>query len=239
MTQPPPAAHHLRRRVDAVARVMGGEPADAVAADLGVPPRVVDGWAKEFCRAGETRLRQLPDNGFERALTAAEKLVPLATLLSVVIAAALFVKGERKEAADRAQADASARQTRIRDAYTKLDDKYLDYVKLCLDHPDLDAFDTPLPLPHPPPTPQQRREEAMVLSVLLSVLERSYLMYAAPTDDFERAQWAAWSAYTRAWSARPNFRGEWAQSRGEFDAGFAAYVDGLVAETSATTRAAR
>ncbi len=225
---PPPHPHHLRRRVDAVARVLAGEPTDAVAAELGVPPRAVDAWAKEFCRAGETRLRQLPDNGLERALIAAEKLVPLATLLSVVIAAVLFVQGQRREAADRARSDALARESRVRDAYTGLDDKYLDYAKLCLDHPDLDVFDAPMANP-PPATPERRRREGMVLSVLLGMLERAYLMYADPRDDFERNQWAAWSAYARAWSARPNFRAEWADDRAEFDAGFTAYLDGLVA----------
>ena len=231
-----PPHTHLRRRVDAVARVLAGEPVEAVAAELGVPPRQLDGWAKEFCRAGETRLRQLPDNGFERALTGAEKLVPLATLLSVLIAAVLFVQGQRREAADRARSDALARESRVRDAYTGLDDKYLDYAKLCLDHPDLDVFDTPLPNP-PPPTPERRRRESMVLAVLFSMLERAYLMYADPRDDFERNQWAAWSAYTRMWSARGNFRAEWAVGRDQFDPNFAGYVDRLVAAPpGATTR---
>ena len=236
-TVPPPtpsadasARHgpHLRRRVDAVARVLAGEPTDVVAADVGVPPRALDGWAKEFCRAGETRLRQLPDNAFERTLVGAEKLVPLATLLSVLIAAVLFVQGQRKEAADHARSDALAREARVRDDYAALDDKYLDYAKLCLDHPDLDVADAPM-LPPPPATPERRRREGMVLSVLFSLLERAYLMYAGPADDFGRNQWAAWSAYARAWSARPNFRAEWATSRTEFDPAFTAYVDGLVA----------
>ena len=222
MTQPPPhAGPHLRRRVDAVARVLAGEPAEAVAAELGVTARAVDAWAKEFCRAGETRLRQLPDNWFERTLVGAEKLVPLATLLSVVIAAVLFVQGQRHN-------DALAREARVRDAYAALDDKYLDYVKLCLDHPDLDVFDTPLVRPAPP-TDRQRRQEAMVLSVLTSLFERAYLMYADPADAFERDQWTAWSAYLRAWAGRPNFRAEWATSRTEFDPAFSAYVDRLVA----------
>ena len=135
---------HLRRRVHAVTRVLGGEPVEAVAQELGVTPRDVDAWAKEFCRAGEIRLRQLPDNWFERVVTGAEKLVPLATLLSVVIAAVLFVQGQRKATAETARANALARESRVRDAYTALDDKYIQYVELCLQNKDLDVFDTPL-----------------------------------------------------------------------------------------------
>jgi hypothetical protein len=233
----PTSSPHLPRRVDAVARVLAGEPMDAVAEELGVPARTLDAWVKEFSRAGETRLRQLPDNWVDRTLSPFEKLVPLATLLSVLIAVVLFVQGQRKEAAERAHADALAQETRVRDAYTALDDRYLDYVKLCLDHPDLDTFDTPLAHP-PPPTPDRQRREAMVLSVLTSVLERAYLMFGSGTDPFEQAQWAAWAAYIRAWAARQNFRAEWAVSRTEYDAGFAAYVDTVVAATPATTRPA-
>ncbi len=240
-TPPPPlspslpvGAPHLRRRVEAVGRVLAGEPAEAVAAELGVSPAALDAWAKAFHRAGETRLRQLPDNVVERWLTAAEKLVPLATLVGVVITAVLFVQGQRREAAARAGADATAREARVRDAYSALDDKYRDYVKLCLDHPDLDVFDTPLADP-PPVTPDRRRREAMVLSVLFSMLEQAYLMYGDPRDDFERTQWAAWSAYARAWSGRPNFRAEWAVGRAEFDAGFAAYLDGAIAQSPPPT----
>ena len=123
----------------------------------------------------------------------------------------------------------------MRDNYAALVGRYIDYVKLCLDHADLDVFDTPIARPEPP-TPQQRREEGMVLSVLLSVLERAYLMYGDPRDDFERAQWTAWSAYIRAWAPRANFRSEWALGRGEYDAAFAAYMDGLIATTQPTSR---
>jgi hypothetical protein len=241
---PRPARHapHLRRRVDAVARLLAGEPVETIAEELGVTPRTVDAWAKEFCRAGETRLRQLPDNGFERLVTAAEKLVPLATLLSVVIAAVLFVQGQRKEAAERAQeavarahADATAREARVRDDYTALDDKYIEFVKLCLDHKDLDVFDTPL-VRAEPPTADQRRQEAMVIAILQSILERAYLMYGDPNDAFERNQWSAWSAYMKAWSARDNFRAEWSQNRTEFDPAFAAYMDAQIAATPPSTR---
>ena len=47
-------------------------------------------------------------------------------------------------------------------------------------------------------------------------------------DEFERNQWAAWSAYMSAWSSRTNFQAEWANSRKEFDPNFASYIDGLM-----------
>jgi hypothetical protein len=222
---------NLKHRMDAVTRLLRGEEAAEVARELNVPVRQVDQWAREYCRAGEMRLRQLPENWVERCLTAMEKLVPLATLVSVLLAVTLFFQGQHKEAIEQAKAAAQDRESRVRDAYTALDDKYLDYVKLCLDHPDLDVFDTPML--HPvPPTPEQHRRESMMLSTLLSILERAYLMYSTPDDAFEKKQWAAWTAYMKAWAVRTNFREEWANSRKEFDADFAAYLDNLIQTAS-------
>ncbi len=228
-------APHLRRRVHAVTRVLSGEPVETVAEELGVTPREVDAWAKEFCRAGEIRLRQLPDNWFERLVTGAEKLVPLATLLSVLIAAVLFVQGQRKATAETARANALARESRVRDAYAALDDKYIQYVELCLQNKDLDVFDTPLAR-SAPATADQRRREAMLFAILQSILERAYLMFGDPDDGFERGQWSGWQTYMKAWSARENFRSEWAVGRDEFDPGFTKYMDDLIAATPAATR---
>jgi hypothetical protein len=220
-------APSLKHRMDAVARLMRGDELEEISRDIGASVRQIEQWGKEFCRAGEMRLRQLPDNWMERCLTGAEKLVPIATLVSVLLAVTLFIEGQRKEAAEHVRAAVQERELRVRDSYSALDDKYLDYVKLCLDHPDLDVFDTPM-ANSPPRTAEQRRRESMILSTLLSILERAYLMYNSPKDDFEGNQWAAWSAYMVAWSSRANFQSEWAESKKEFDPNFAKYIDGLI-----------
>jgi hypothetical protein len=217
----------LRHRIDAAMRVLAGENPDAIAAEHEISVAIVEQWCKEFCRAGEQRLRQLPENWIERLVTAAEKLVPIATLISVLLAVTLFVQGQRKEAAERSRQAVLERETRIRDAYTSLDDKYIDYVRLCLQQPDLDVYDVPIARPGPP-TPEQLRRESMVLSILDSVLERAFLMYSNPNDEFERDQWSAWSAYIASWTGRANFRAEWARDRTQFDPRFTAYVDGII-----------
>ena len=222
-----PIVHTLKIRTDAVTRLLMGEDLAKLAEELKIDPRQLEQWAKEFCRAGEMRLRLLPDNWVERWLSISEKLVPIATLVSVLLAVTLFVQGQHKEAVQNARAATLERETRVRDNYTALDDRYLDYVKVCLEHPDLDVFDTPME--HPPVlTAEQRRREKMVLSILLSIMERAYLMYCTPSDGFEKNQWAAWTAYIKMWSARENFRSEWTDSRSQFDANFATYVDELM-----------
>ncbi|MBV8781030.1 MAG: hypothetical protein JO353_06505 [Phycisphaerae bacterium] len=223
---------NLHHRTDAATRALAGESAADIASELGVNTADVELWAKEFCKAGQQRLRQMPDNFMERCITASEKLVPLATLLSVVIAVTLFIQGQRKEMSEHARLAALEREARVRDAYTSLDDRYIDYVKQCLANPDLDVYDVPR-ASNAPITPDQQRRESMMLSILDSVLERAYLMYANPTDDFERNQWTAWSAYMASWSGRANFRTEWARDRLQFDPSFSGYIDSLI-HTSTT-----
>ena len=212
-----------------------GEDLNALCAELQIPPKRLEQWAKEFCRAGEMRLRLLPDNWLERWLNVAEKLVPIATLVSVLLAVTLFVQGQRKENTANARAMIVERESRVRDAYTALDDRYLDYVKVCLKHSDLDVFDTPL-VRSAPATAKQARKESMVLSMLQSILERAYLMYCTPNDSFERNQWTAWAAYMKDWAGRDNFREEWTKNRKLFDVNFASYVDGLIRDTAPSTR---
>jgi hypothetical protein len=237
-TNDPQSVHlSVKQRSHAVSRLLHGEDAHVIAEELEITPRELEAWAREFCRAGEMRLRQLPDNLLERCLTAAEKLVPLATLISVLLAVTLFIQGQRKEAVNRAHAEAMERESRVRDAYAALDDKYLDYVKVCLDHPDLDVFDTPM-VRKAPPTVEQQRQESMVLAMLTSMLERAYLMYSSPDDTFERNQWSAWSAYMSDWARRDNFRSEWTKSKTEFDPNFAAYIDSLI-QSGPTTRSTK
>ncbi|HWE97289.1 MAG TPA: hypothetical protein VG269_25240 [Tepidisphaeraceae bacterium] len=83
------------------------------------------------------------------------------------------------------------------------------------------------------PSPDVRRREGMMFAILISVLERSYLMYRDQTDPFKREQWAGWEAYIVNWLKRPNFVEEWQRTKKEFDADFARYMDGLIARKKA------
>ena len=86
-----------------------------------------------------------------------ERLVPLATLISVAIAVALFVQGQQRDREARDKEAARDREHRVTESFNALDDKYIDYVRLCLQHPDLDVYDTPLP--HAGPLrPEQKRQ---------------------------------------------------------------------------------
>lgn len=218
-----------RLKAEAAVRVLGGENAEEVAEAMGVSIVEVERWRREFVLAGERRMGELPLGWLERCLSPFERLVPLATLVSVGIAVVLFVQGQAHERDAREREAVRAREMRVVDAYNALDDRYIDYVKLCLQHPELDVFDTPLQRDRPA-TAAEKRSESMMFSMLLSVMERSFLMYRDQSDPFKKSQWAAWETYVKSWIGRGNFLEEWKRSRTEFDRDFAAYMDGLIAK---------
>src|SRR5579875_1359291 len=102
-----------RRKAEAVLRVMRGEDAHEVAESLGVPAHDVESWRREFLLAGERRMGEVPLGLVERCLSPFERLVPLATLVSVAIAVALFVQGQHHEREAREKDAARAREQRV------------------------------------------------------------------------------------------------------------------------------
>jgi hypothetical protein len=217
-----------RFKAEAAVRVLGGENAEEVAEAMGVSVVEIERWRREFVLAGERRMGELPLGWLERCLSPFERLVPLATLVSVGIAVVLFVQGQAHERDARVRELAHAREVRVNDAFNALDDKYIDYVKLCMQHPELDAFDTPL-LRDRPATAAETRGESMMFAILFSVMERSFLMYRDQSDAFKKSQWAAWETYVKSWTTRKNFLDEWARTKTEFDHDFAAYLDSVIA----------
>jgi hypothetical protein len=218
-----------RLKAEAAVRVLGGENAEHVAEAMNVSIVEIERWRREFVIAGERRMGELPLGLLERVLSPFERLVPLATLISVGIAVALFVQGQAHEREAREREALRAREVRVTEAFNALDDKYIDYVKLCMQHPDLDAFDTPLKRDRPT-TEAEKRGESMMFAILLSVMERSFLTYRDQSDPFKQAQWAAWETYVKSWLGRENFCQEWEKTKKEFDSGFVVYLDGLLAK---------
>jgi len=216
-----------RMKAEGAMRVLGGENAEAVAESMGVTVVEVERWRREFVVAGERRMGELPLGVLERIFSPFERLVPLCTLISVAIAVALYVQGQAKERDANAREAERARGRQVTEAFNALDDKYIDYVKLCLAHPELDVFDTPLARTRPASADEQRRE-SMMFAILLSVLERSYLMYQNQDDAFKRGQWAGWESYVKSWLGGENFLGEWERTKREFDPAFVTYMDGLI-----------
>jgi len=118
--------------------------------------------------------------------------------------------------------------------YNALDDKCLDFVKLCLQRPHLDIFDVvdrePKSL-----TDEQKKEEQSAFTILISIFERAFLMYRRQSSKLRDKQWSGWEEYIKSFATRQNFRDAFSVSGRTFDTEFQEYMDGLLEAAVSTT----
>ena len=96
---------------------------------------------------------------------------------------------------------------------------------------DLDVFDITLPAQKKKATVEQERKEQIIFSILVSMLERAYLMHKDQSTKVMKAQFAGWEQYMRAWSSRENFRRSWNHPGFDpqtYDESFYKYMNSMV-----------
>ncbi len=130
-----------------------------------------------------------------------------------------YIKASRKEQQDREYG-----------TYDALDQKYVDFLSLCYEHPELDVFDVPDPKPCAL-TEEQKKTELIVLTILFSIFERAFLMYRDQSWEVKRRQWfEGWHEYIFSYCRRKNFQDAWKVSGDTFDLSFQEYMMGLFTE---------
>ena len=78
---------------------------------------------------------------------------------------------------------------------------------------------------------EQERKEQIIFSILVSMLERAYLMHKDQSTKVMKAQFAGWEQYMRAWSSRENFRRSWNHPGFDpqtYDESFYKYMNSMV-----------
>ena len=108
-------------------------------------------------------------------------------------------------------------QDREYGTYNALDEKYLEFEKLCLEHPYPDQM--PIQLTEP-----QKKQELIAFTMLFSIFERACLMYRDQSTTIKQRQWSGWHEYIGRFCRRENFRRAWATSGNTVDTIFQGYM---------------
>ena len=140
------------------------------------------------------------------------------TVVGLPVAIATFLIQKRK--------DRAAEEEKT---FHQLDDSYILFQKLCLDHPDLDIFDPPIGESYKPNEEQIRRESA-IFGIQISMFERAHIMFRDKSKDFRANQWAGWEEYIKSYCYRHNFQREWKKIGSQFDKVFYKYMDSLMGD---------
>ena len=147
-------------------------------------------------------------------------LANVATFLGIPLAIVVLIHDRRR-----------ARQDREQQTYQALQSEYSDFLKLCLEHPDLQLHDY-RPKEKAALTPEQQSSRMVAFEILVSMCESAFFLYGhGHHSEFMRRQWKGWEEFIRDWVSQDAFRAAWKEHLGsQFDAEFIRYVNRLVQE---------
>jgi hypothetical protein len=136
------------------------------------------------------------------------------------------------------QERARSRQQRRDQVFDELDQRYVEFMRLCVDHPDVDVLELPMPEPHEP-TPTQLRKEYALLAILISLFESAEVMYRDQDSDVRKAQYEGWKTLMKSYAHRPAFRRVWNSIGPQFDTGFQKCMNGYISKSSMAVETCR
>jgi hypothetical protein len=144
-------------------------------------------------------------------------LANIVTVFGLPLAIYTFIHEQRKE-----------RDNEDEEAYQLLSDSYKDFLKLVLEHPDLQLWTRTATLDL---TPEQRERMQLLFEILISLFERAYLTaFDEEMSPKQRRRWHSWDDFMREWCRRADFRATLpALLQGE-DPDFCNYIQRIVQE---------
>jgi len=149
-----------------------------------------------------------------------EMLSYVVTVIGLPLAIGVFVYEQRKE-----------RNNEEEEVYQLLSDNYQDFLRVTLEHPDLRLFSLE---ESGELSAEQQERRRIIFSMLISLLERSYLLlYEDDMSAMQQRRWASWADYMREWCARPEFRSALPDLLGGEDPDFVAYLQALATAAAA------
>ncbi|HKX55754.1 MAG TPA: hypothetical protein VJN01_06625 [Xanthomonadales bacterium] len=122
-----------------------------------------------------------------------ELLSYVVTVIGLPMAILVFIWEQRKERLNEQDA-----------VYESISEKYQEFLRVVLDHPDLHLFS----MAKTPALSDEQRERMLIMfSMLIALFERAYvLMYEDGLSGAKLRRWRSWEDYMHEWCAREDFR---------------------------------
>jgi hypothetical protein len=123
------------------------------------------------------------------------------------------------------------RKDRQYEIYSSMDEKFVEWEKLCLEYPDLDIHDVKDSI-QPALTEKQKKQEVILFTILFSIFERAYMLYSDESTQLKKSQWTGWDQYIQDYCKRQNFRKAWNVSGSTFAMEFQSYMEDKMKQTA-------
>ncbi|MGA2292526.1 hypothetical protein [Bradyrhizobium sp.] len=125
--------------------------------------------------------------------------------------------------------------------YREVDEKYVDFLKLCLERTRLDCSSVPHGMPELPLSSEEVRQQSVLYEVLTDAFEVAYVEYhpmETPLDpELIKAQWDGWDAYIKDFLRRPAYCHVYLDIRDTFDTRFVEYMNKIAGDCGPATAA--
>jgi len=145
----------------------------------------------------------------------------LITLLGVPVAIYAYLQEKSKE-----------RREREYGTYNSLDDKYIEFLNLCLENTDLDIYHIAKKGENEYKTDEKARE-TIIFEILISILERAFLMYHDQSSKVKKEQWEGWNGYMEDWLKRENFQRAWEKLGYQWEVNFENHMNEIYKKVKA------
>lgn len=143
------------------------------------------------------------------------------TVVALPFAILVFVWEQRRE-----------RQNEEEEIFQRLADEYTGFLKLVLEHADLQLLRRGGS--EPVLTAEQKERKLAIIGILVSIFERAYmLVYEESMSRQTRRLWQSWEDYMREWCRRADFRESLASILEGEDEDFRRHISRIAAEEAA------
>lgn len=140
------------------------------------------------------------------------------TVIGLPFAIVVFMMEQRRE-----------RQNEEEEIYQRLSDDYAEFLKLTLDHADLQL--THVETDEASMTPDQLERKEVLFEILTALFERAFiLVYEDTMSRQSQRLWASWEDFMRSWCRRQDFRRRLPTLLEGEDADFVRYLTRLADE---------
>jgi hypothetical protein len=140
-------------------------------------------------------------------------IVSLITIIGVPPAIYVFFRNIIKE-----------RKAREYATYNALDDKYIDFLKLCLDNPRLNIYNVPVNI-NTNLSDDEKKQQLIIFEILISIFERAFLMYKNTSEKIRNEQWKGWDDYIKDWIESTYFQEAWEVLGTQWEEEFTKYMN--------------
>jgi hypothetical protein len=156
---------------------------------------------------------------YEKLNNILEIVTQIITIVGVPTAIFVYIKTKRRE-----------KQEREYLAYDSVDEKHIEFLNLCLQNADLNLYwgeEVNLNSIGD----EERGRRLILYEILITNLERAFLLYRNQSKSIRHKQWEGWNRYAIQWMKVKNFRDSWhSLTDNQYDLDFLDYMNSIYHE---------